>query len=70
MDLESIQRYALNVWQAMQGEMVPLMIQLGDRLGLFAPSDAKGGTRRCESLPSVSPFDRLLSFAFSPPPHS
>jgi ubiquinone/menaquinone biosynthesis C-methylase UbiE len=41
-DLESIQRYALNVWQAKQGEMVSLMIQLGDRLGLFQAMAGRG----------------------------
>ncbi|MDJ0959137.1 MAG: class I SAM-dependent methyltransferase [Acidimicrobiia bacterium] len=42
MDLETIQRYALNVWQAKQGEMVSLMIQLGDRLGLFRAMAGRG----------------------------
>ncbi len=34
--IERVQAYALKVWQAKQGEMVSLMIELGERLGLFA----------------------------------
>jgi SAM-dependent methyltransferase len=35
-DMERVQAYALKVWQAKQGEMVSLMIELGERLGLFS----------------------------------
>ncbi len=35
-DADRIKAYALKVWQAKQGEMVSLMIELGERLGLFA----------------------------------
>lgn len=35
-DLERAQEYALRVWKYKQGEMVSLMVHLGDRLGLFA----------------------------------
>ena len=34
-DMERVQAYALKVWQAKQGEMVSLMIELGERLDLF-----------------------------------
>ena len=34
--------FALNVWQYKQGEVVSLMIHLGDRLGLYAALDGAG----------------------------
>lgn len=43
-DLEQVQAYALKVWQAKQGEMVSLMIELGQRLGLFVALAAHPAT--------------------------
>ena len=34
-DEERLRRFALSVWQIKQGEVVALMIHLGDRLGLY-----------------------------------
>lgn len=34
-DMGRIQAYTLKVWQAKQGDMISLMIELGERLGLF-----------------------------------
>ncbi|MBW2415054.1 MAG: SAM-dependent methyltransferase, partial [Deltaproteobacteria bacterium] len=34
-DPKEIQAYSFNVWSYKQGEMVSLMIHLGDRLGLY-----------------------------------
>ena len=42
MDLESTKTYALTVWQAKQGEMISLMIQIGEQLGLFAAMAGRG----------------------------
>lgn len=35
MDREALQRYALEVWRVKQGELVAMMIHVGDRLGLW-----------------------------------
>jgi 2-polyprenyl-3-methyl-5-hydroxy-6-metoxy-1,4-benzoquinol methylase len=35
LDPEELKQYSLNVWGYKQGEMVSLMIQIGDRLGLY-----------------------------------
>lgn len=41
-DREELKVFALNVWQYKQGEMVSLMIHLGDRLGLYKALDGLG----------------------------
>ena len=47
LDPEALKRYAFSVWSYKQGEMVSLMIHLGDRLGLYqALSDAGPVTAR------------------------
>ena len=35
LDPDELKRYAFSVWSYKQGEMVSLMIHLGDRLGLY-----------------------------------
>ena len=42
LDLEKLQKYALNTWLFKQGEMVSLMIHLGYRLGLYRSMDGQG----------------------------
>ena len=42
LDLEKLQKYALNTWLFKQGEMVSLMIHLGYRLGLYRAMDGQG----------------------------
>ncbi len=44
LDPAEVGAYALNVWQYKQGELVSLMIHLGDRLGLYAALDGEGPT--------------------------
>ena len=54
-DLEKLQKYALNTWLFKQGEMVSLVIHLGHRLGLYEAMDGAGmitaeelsGSTRC-----------------------
>jgi len=41
-DREDVDRFALRVWQYKQGEVVSLMVHLGDRLGLYRAMDGAG----------------------------
>ena len=41
-DREAVDRFALKVWQYKQGEVVSLMVHLGDRLGLYRAMDGAG----------------------------
>ena len=41
-DLDKLQKYALNTWLFKQGEMVSLVIHLGHRLGLYEAMDGAG----------------------------
>jgi 2-polyprenyl-3-methyl-5-hydroxy-6-metoxy-1,4-benzoquinol methylase len=41
-DREAVDRFALRVWQYKQGEVVSLMVHLGDRLGLYRAMDGAG----------------------------
>ena len=47
-DPDEIGRFALRVWQYKQGELVSLMIHLGDRLGLYRAMDGAGPIRADE----------------------
>lgn len=42
LDPDELRAYSLRVWNFKQGEMVSLMIHLGDRLGLYRSMDAAG----------------------------
>jgi SAM-dependent methyltransferase len=42
LDLDKVLAVALNVWSYKQGEVVSLMIHLGDRLGLYSAMDGAG----------------------------
>src|ERR1044071_1667991 len=39
---EALDQFALKVWQYKQGEVVSLMVHLGDRLGLYRALDGAG----------------------------
>jgi len=41
-DRDAVDRFALQVWQYKQGEVVSLMVHLGDRLGLYRAMDGAG----------------------------
>ena len=42
LDADELKRYSFSVWSYKQGEMVSLMIHLGDRLGLYQAMDNMG----------------------------
>jgi 2-polyprenyl-3-methyl-5-hydroxy-6-metoxy-1,4-benzoquinol methylase len=42
MDSDELKFFAFNVWNYKQGEVVSLMIQIGDRLGLYRALDGEG----------------------------
>jgi SAM-dependent methyltransferase len=41
-DLEALKAYSLKVWLAKQGQLVGLMVEVGDRLGIFAKMAGQG----------------------------
>src|SRR5438445_3082601 len=41
-DRDAVDQFALRVWQYKQGEVVSLMVHLGDRLGLYRAMDGAG----------------------------
>lgn len=41
-DPDELKRYAFSVWNFKQGEMVSLMIHIGDRLGLYKAMTGAG----------------------------
>ena len=41
-DPDQLKRYSFSVWSFKQGEMVSLMIHIGDRLGLYKALDNAG----------------------------
>ncbi len=45
LDPEEVARFAFRVWSYKQGEMVSLLIHLGDRLGLTGDDSRVGGCR-------------------------
>ncbi|MGD8415807.1 MAG: class I SAM-dependent methyltransferase [Pseudomonadales bacterium] len=47
-DPEALKRYAFNVWNFKMGEMVSLMIHIGDRLGLYRALDGAGPVTSAE----------------------
>ena len=42
LDLEKLSKYSLDTWLFKQGEMVSLVIHLGNRLGLYEAMDGAG----------------------------
>ena len=47
-DPDAVQAFAFTVWNYKQGEMVSLMIHLGDRLGIYAHLDGAGPVTAAE----------------------
>lgn len=58
-DPELLKKYALRVWKYKQGEMVGLMIHLGDRLGLYRAMSG-GEPWTAERLAGVAGLDERL----------
>ena len=47
-DPEELKQYSLNVWGYKQGEVVSLMIHIGDRLGLCGALEGAGSVTAAE----------------------
>ena len=45
-DPEALKRYSFSVWSYKQGEIVSLMIHIGDRLGLYRALQRRGSGDR------------------------
>ncbi len=58
-DQDQLAKYSFNVWSYKQGEMVSLLIHIGDRLGLFTSLAGRGPTTS-EELAAATGFDERL----------
>jgi len=58
-DPDQLAKYSFNVWSYKQGEMVSLLIHIGDRLGLFTSLAGRGPTTS-EELAAATGFDERL----------
>lgn len=59
-DPEALQLFSLNVWGYKQGELVSLMIHLGDRLGLYKAMDGAGVVSAAELAERTGLQERWL----------
>lgn len=59
-DADELKRYAFSVWSFKQGEMVSLMIHIGDRLGLYQAMDGAGPVSAAELAESTGLQERWL----------
>ena len=59
-DPDALAKYSFNVWSYKQGEMVSLLIHLGDRLGLFATLADAGPMTSDQVAASTGLNERLL----------
>ncbi|HEY6597668.1 MAG TPA: hypothetical protein VIZ30_00030, partial [Pseudomonadales bacterium] len=59
-DPEALKRYSFNVWSYKQGEMVSLMIHIGDRLGLYRALDGAGPLTAAELASRTGLQERWL----------
>ncbi|MEM9316298.1 MAG: hypothetical protein AAGA95_16890, partial [Pseudomonadota bacterium] len=59
-DPEALKRYNFSVWNYKQGEMVSLMIHLGDRLGLYRALAGAGAVTAAELAESTGLKERWL----------
>lgn len=60
LDDERLRRFALSVWQVKQGEVVALMIHLGDRLGLYRSMAGQGPLRAADLAARTGLVERWL----------
>jgi 2-polyprenyl-3-methyl-5-hydroxy-6-metoxy-1,4-benzoquinol methylase len=60
LDPSDVGKYALNVWQYKQGEVVSLLIHLGDRLGLYRRLEGRGPTSAAELAEETGLHERWL----------
>ena len=59
-DPEELKQYSLNVWGYKQGEVVSLMIHIGDRLGLYQALDGAGPVTAAELAERTGLQERWL----------
>jgi 2-polyprenyl-3-methyl-5-hydroxy-6-metoxy-1,4-benzoquinol methylase len=59
-DPEALKRYSFNVWSFKQGEMVSLMIHIGDRLGLYRAMHRAGPLTAAELAARTGLTERWL----------
>lgn len=59
-DPDALKRYSFAVWSYKQGEIVSLMIQIGDRLGLYKALDGAGPVTAAELAASTGLQERWL----------
>jgi len=60
LDPDEVARFSFNVWRYKQGEMVSLMIHLGDRLGLYRDLDGAGPVTAAELAQKTGLHERWL----------
>lgn len=60
LDQDLVNQYAFQVWGYKQGEMVALMIHLGDRLGLYQALDGAGAVTAAELAETTGLAERWL----------
>ena len=60
LDPDAVAAYALKVWSYKQGELVSLMVHLGDRLGLYRALDAAGPLSAAELAQRTGLQERWL----------
>jgi SAM-dependent methyltransferase len=59
-DPEQLKRYSFSVWSFKQGEIVSLMIHIGDRLGLYRTLDGMGAVTAAELAAKTGLKERWL----------
>ena len=59
-DPEAVALFALKVWSYKQGEIVSLMVHLGDRLGLYRALDGRGPVTAAELAAATGLHERWL----------
>lgn len=59
-DPDELKRYSFSVWSFKQGEMVSLMIHIGDRLGLYAALEGAGPVTAAELAEKTGLQERWL----------
>ncbi len=60
LDPDQLKRFSFSVWSYKQGEMVSLMIHIGDRLGLYAALDGVGAVTAAELAAQTGLKERWL----------
>ncbi len=59
-DVEELKQFSLNVWGYKQGEIVSLMIHIGDRLGLYGALEGAGPVTAAELAEKTGLHERWL----------